>query len=122
MNKSWDKKKKEESVKSPEITDKEIEQLRDNLQTFPQKRIGKKLIAPFHLYLASINVIRITEEGGIVVQDPAGYTRLSKINAKVELLDYYKHQDYLNTFPEERTKHINKILEMRKGLLQKMKV
>jgi len=103
--------KKEDGVEKPtkiEISPKEIENLREALKPYKQKRIQGVLVSRFDQYLLDLGTT-VMRDGDIRVKDPVGYTKMSKINAKMEILDDYRAEDIFKTFPEERKKFQEKI-------------
>lgn len=106
--------KKKEKPQQPEITGRDIEDLRTALKAFTSNY-------RFRDYLADLKVITV-KDGTWVVHDPVGYTRLSQINAKLELRQYYEDQEHFAAFPEAKQAHLDKISDLRKGLSDKLKV
>lgn len=115
-------KEKEEVAKEVEITRADLDKLRDNLKPFPQKKINDRLTSSFEQYLQSIGVISFKEDGSFVVNAPEGYTRMNRINAKLELIEYYKDKEFLEQNPEAKEEHLKKISGMRASLANKFKV
>lgn len=114
------KKEDEEDVKQPEITSRDIENLRGELKRFPQTRINGRLISPFEQYLISLNVMKYSNDG-VVVHDAVGYTRMSKINSKLELRQFYEDQEHFAAFPEAKEAQLEKISSLKKELAGKIK-
>lgn len=106
-----------------EPTLKEILDLGLELKKFPQKEINGKLVSPFDQYLVSIGVISFGKHMQIWCKDPAGYERLAKTNARLELRQYHEQEKLFQQFPEERVIHWKKIHNMGlnlKGLTKKI--
>lgn len=104
-------KKQEEVIETEPITGKEIENLRLALRDI-------KSNYRFREYLLDLKVISI-KNGVWIVHDQSGYNRLSKINAKLELRQYYEDQDHFNAFPEARDAHFEKISALKNKLVWK---
>lgn len=99
--------------KQVEITTRDIEQMRKDLLPFKQKMIGKRLASPFEQYLVSLKTLSISDLGQLICHDPEGHERLSKINAKLELREYYEQEKVFQQFPEERELFANKVSALR---------
>lgn len=106
---------KEAKSNVSQISPKEINDLREALKPYKQKRIQGVLVSRFDQYLLDIGTT-VMRDGDIRVKDPAGYTRMSKINAKMEILDDYRTEDIFKTFPEERKKFFERIKSMREKM------
>lgn len=109
---AWNKKEEVEEVKQPEITSRDIEKLRTDLKPFKQQMINGQLIPAFEQYLCSLGVMKYTNEG-VVVNDAVGYTRMSKINSKLELRQYYEDVDFHEQNPEAKTAFQERIGKIR---------
>lgn len=99
-----------------EPTKKEMDDLERELKKFPQKEINGKLVCPFDQYLAFLGVIRFGDHMQIWCKDIAGHERFAKINAKLELRQFYEQENLFQQYPEERKALANKFLTMRKGV------
>lgn len=121
---NWKKEEKTENKGRYEPSRKEMVDLWKEVQPFKQKLMGTKLVSPFDQYLMSLKVQSIDEKGQVTVHDPEGYERLSKINARMELLEYYKWKDGLSE--EEMAAHWKRVKEKysigKMSLLEKMKI
>lgn len=108
---TWNKKEEEktENKGRHQPSRKEMVELYRELQQFPQKLIGNTLVSPFDQYLLSLKVISLNETGQFLVHDPGGHERLSKINALMESLEYYKQEAVFKKHPEKRDAFIEKM-------------
>lgn len=115
-------KKEEQEEKNPEIviTSKDIENLRGKLRDFPQKTINGRITSSFEQYMHSVGCITFKEDGTLVVNAPAGYTRMSLINTKLELRQYYEDQEFFAQNPEAKEAQLEKIQKLREGLASKL--
>lgn len=110
---AWNKKEEEKVVVEP-ITGKDIENLRAALKEY-------KSNYRFRDYLVDLKVISV-KNGAWVVHDPAGYSRLTRMNAKLELRQYYEDQEHFAQFPESKKQHLERLAGLRKGLAEKFKI
>jgi hypothetical protein len=113
------KEKEETTFKEPEITTRDIENLRSELKRFPQMKINGALVSPFEQYLCSLGTMKFSNSG-IIVHDAVGYTRMSKINAKLEMKQYYEEEDFMNQNPEARAAQQTRLNAMKAGLAAKL--
>lgn len=113
--------KEKEVYKAPEIATKDIDNLREELKSYTQKRINGRLTSQFEQYLLDLGTV-VMRGDEIHVKDPAGYTRMSKINTKMDLLDYYSDEEYLRNNPEMKKKQTEKLKAMREAMSNRMRV
>lgn len=116
---SWNKKEDEQkdSKGRYEPSRKEMVDLYKELQNFKQKLIGNRLVSPFDQYLISMKTQSINEDGQFVVHDPEGHERLSKINAMMELLEYYKQEELYKEFPAEKKALADRVKALRDKMI-----
>lgn len=113
---------KEKEVSAiPEIATKDIDNLRQELKSYTQKRINGRLTSQFEQYLLDLGTV-VMRGDEIHVKDPAGYTRMSKINSKMELLDFYSDQEYYRNNPDMQKKQTDKLKAMREAMSNRMRV
>lgn len=85
------------------------------------KKINDTLYSPFERYLASLKVISYREVGRFCVHDAVGFTKLSAMNARYELREYHKEEEFMRQNPEARTAFQERIAKMRENLAGKLK-
>lgn len=116
---AWNKKEedKKDSKGRYEPSRKEMVDLYKELQNFPQKLIGNRLVSPFDQYLISLKVQSMDEHDQFVVHDSEGNERLSKINAMMELLQYHKQEKLYEQFPAERKALADRVKALRDTMI-----
>ena len=84
----------QEAASKREVQFSDMMSLQEDLKKFPQKRIGKYLVSPFHQYLVSLGSCRITEEGQIIVKDATAYTWFNNVNTDLQHYEYKQAQKH----------------------------
>jgi hypothetical protein len=90
-------------------TDDEMDDLLKKVNTFTQKKIGKKLISPYEQYLLSIKVRGFDVEGNQVVRDILEEHRLSRINTAMEWREYGRWWQNVKDNPDELAAHFEMV-------------
>lgn len=122
MGKFKDKKADEDFKEMMEPTRAEVEDLRLKLTKYQQIRINGKLQTKFEQYCKTFGVVSFNEFGSLVIHNAEDYTRLRKINEKLESRQYLEREEYLKTHPEEREEmrqqfsEMNKIMSLKFGI------
>lgn len=105
-----------------EPTKEEVNDLKQKLLGYEQKRINGKLQSRFEQYCKVNGVIYFNEFGDTVVTNPTEYTRLRAINELVRGLEARETEAYLQTHPEEAVKAKEKADEMRASMAARFSV
>lgn len=116
---AWNKKKNKEAEEeffNPEPTRSEAEELRLKLTKYEQTRINGRLQTKFEQYCKVNGVLYFDENGVVVITNPTEYTRLRKMNEKLESMQSHEQEAYLKTHPEEQ----EKLLSLRKTMQEEM--
>lgn len=108
-------KKKEE--KKELYTDEDYKRFCDAMKDFKGNlKVNDTLYSPFERYLHSLGVIRFNEISRFTVKDATGYTKLSAMNARYDLREYYKDEEFMRQNPEARTAFQERIAKLREKL------
>lgn len=116
------KEKSEKDEKKELYTEEDYKRFCEVMNDFiGNKRIYDTLYSPFERYLHSLKVISFSEVGRYRVHDPMGHTKLSAMNARFELREYHRQEEFMQQNPEARTAFQERIAAMRKNLTEKLK-
>lgn len=74
----------EKKKQQQDFSEMDLQQFKRNLARFKQKEINGKLQSRFTQYMHEVGVAGITESGEMVIRDPMGYHKASKILAEIE--------------------------------------
>ncbi len=108
----------------PKPTRGEMVMLYKSLQKFKQKEVNGKLLSPFDQYLIKEGITGQYSKGQIYCINPVAYDKLSKVNAQMESLIYYRWRESLNE--EQHAEHWKQIRQRfplkKEDLMQKLAI
>lgn len=90
-------------------SNKEMEWLEKELKPFKQSERNGRLLSPFDLYLISKGIRGQYENGTLYCIDPVEDSRLGRINADMEKVEYYLWEKEIKSIPGELEAHQTKM-------------
>lgn len=99
-------------------TYREVEDLRSALKGFHQKVMNGVIVSTFDQFLISQNIRKLSDDGMLSVYSDrcSEDYQYCRINASLELWDYFKDEDTFRQFPEERKLFHEKIFNKNKKI------